>query len=85
MAAIGGGANGVAANGAPKGPAVPNPLSPASEQAREKLWAECLALEQKVQAFLGEEALSPRLQGVQRQTRLAMDVIKQALETYSCV
>ncbi|KAJ2902052.1 phosphoadenosine phosphosulfate reductase [Zalerion maritima] len=69
--------NGASANGSAK------ESCPSTTERSQKLRTECLALQAKVNGFLEEEVLSPRLRGVQQQVRIAMGVIKQALEEYS--
>lgn len=42
----------------------------------------CAKIHDRITAFLDEKDVSPRLQGLQEQTRIALGIIEEALDRY---
>lgn len=62
-------------------PAKPQSAEPAPRSLRDV----CLAMRDKVDAFLAEEQDTPLLRSVQAQLRVSMGVVEEALAKYTCV
>lgn len=75
-------ANGVLPNGTLPKPSSSFPLLPSSALPLAEL---CSRVHGRVSAFLAQEAPSGRLKGVQKQTRISLGVIQDALRRYRSV
>ncbi|KAF2808323.1 adenine nucleotide alpha hydrolases-like protein [Mytilinidion resinicola] len=63
--------------------AAPQPVSPLVADTPPPLPDVCAKIYNRINAFLEEETDSQRLQGLQKQTRISLDVISEALDRYS--
>lgn len=74
--------NGIASDDADSLPIASTPLLPSAEVPLLQL---CRDVNDRVELFLAQDAKSSRLRNVQEQTRIALGVIREALQKYTYV